>query len=80
MFDYTHSNNYTTDAKEKQDTNEKILENLHLNSIAKLNSTPIWNSILQIFFLSTVEFTFSKWNLISQIGIHFFNSPFFNIV
>ena len=60
MFDYTHSNNYTTDAKEKQDTNEKILENLHLNSIAKLNSTPIWNSILQIFFLSTVEFNLSE--------------------
>lgn len=30
------------------------------NSIAKLNSTPIWNSILQIFFLSTVEFNLSE--------------------
>ena len=30
------------------------------DSIAKLNSTPIWNSILQIFFLSTVEFNLSE--------------------
>lgn len=29
-------------------------------SIANLNSTPIWNLILQIFFLSTVEFNLSE--------------------
>ena len=29
------------------------------------------------FFYIWVEFTFSKWNLILQSGIYFFNSPFF---
>ena len=29
------------------------------------------------FFCIWVEFTCSKWNLILQSGIHFFNSPFF---
>lgn len=29
------------------------------------------------FFCIWVEFTFSKWNLILQSGIYFFNSPFF---
>ena len=38
----------------------KILKNCYKFSIANLNSTPIWNLILQIFFLSTVEFNLSE--------------------
>ena len=36
---------------------------LIFHSIANLNSTPIWNLILQIIFLSTVEFNLSEFSV-----------------
>ena len=38
----------------------KILLIFYFNLIARLNSTPLWNLILQVFLCSIVEFNLSE--------------------